>query len=59
MNVTMKQSSFVRILLCLNVFCVSASAFAETVYVPDTYSTIQDAINAVSNGDTVVVSPGT
>ena len=37
----------------------SVSAFSATIYVPDNYSTIQDAINASVNGDTVIVRPGT
>jgi parallel beta-helix repeat protein len=32
---------------------------AATIYVPDDYPTIQDAINASVNGDTVIVRPGT
>jgi len=38
---------------------LSSSGDAITVYVPDDYSTIQGAIDAVSNGDSVVVRPGT
>jgi hypothetical protein len=30
-----------------------------TIYVPDDYATIQEAINAVANGDTIIVKPGT
>jgi len=39
------------------IFCTSA--FSATIYVPDNYVTIQDAINASVNGDTVIVRPGT
>jgi len=35
------------------------SAQAATIYVPDDYATIQEAINASVNGDTVIVRPGT
>ncbi len=31
----------------------------ETLHVPDNYTTIQAAINAASNGDTVLVADGT
>jgi len=34
-------------------------AVSATIYVPDNYGTIQAAINASANGDTVVVRPGT
>jgi len=37
----------------------AGSVDAATIYVPDHYGTIQDAINASSNGDTVIVRPGT
>lgn len=37
----------------------SLMAHAATIYVPDHYSTIQDAINGAANGDTIVVRPGT
>lgn len=38
---------------------IGADEVGNAVYVPSDYSTIQDAINAVSNGWTVVVAPGT
>jgi hypothetical protein len=38
---------------------ISTVAFSATIYVPDNYPTIQDAINASANGDTVIVRPGT
>lgn len=46
------------ILLPLVLF-LPALAFSSTYYVPDDYGTIQLAINSVSNGDTVIVKPGT
>ena len=30
----------------------------ETIYVPDRYSTIQEAVNAANPGDTIIVRPG-
>lgn len=33
--------------------------FSATIYVPDDFSTIQDAINAAADGDTVIVRPNT
>jgi hypothetical protein len=40
--------------------CFFAPAlFASTINVPADQPTIQSAINAASNGDTVVVAPGT
>ena len=34
-------------------------ALSATIYVPDNYATIQGAIDSASNGDTVIVRPGT
>jgi len=38
---------------------IAAPALGADIYVPDNYATIQDAINASVNGDTVIVRPGT
>ena len=40
------------------IFFVTTPAFSTTIYVPDDYGTIQEAINASVNGDTVIVRPG-
>ena len=40
-------------------FAVTVPSFAATLAVPASYATIQLAIDAASNGDTVQVSPGT
>jgi hypothetical protein len=40
-------------------FLLLGTAYTATVYVPDNHSTIQDAINASVNGDTIIVRPGT
>ncbi len=37
---------------------ITNSAVAAVRYVPDNYPTIQAAVNACSNGDTVIVAPG-
>ena len=37
----------------------SFSVFSATLHVPSNYSSIQAAINASSNGDTILVGPGT
>ena len=42
---------------CLTFFLLNAS-YAEIKYVPRELSTIQSAINAANDGDTVLVSPG-
>lgn len=38
---------------------VPVIGFSATIYVPDDYATIQAAIDAASDGDTVIVRPGT
>ena len=38
---------------------LSVNAFSATLHVPADYSTIQMAIDAADNGDTVIVAPGT
>ena len=55
----MKRISRILILTTLlNVvfFCI---AFADTINIPADYSTIQAGINASTNGDTILVQPGT
>ena len=37
---------------------LAIAAGAATIYVPDEYGTIQSAIDASSNGDTIIVRPG-
>lgn len=51
----MKKRAFSNIVLLL---AITASAQAMTHLVPDDYPTIQSAINAAVNGDTVVVADG-
>ena len=40
-------------------FAVPSLAIADTIIVPDDYTTIQGAIDAAVDGDTVLVKPGT
>lgn len=47
--------SFMKV-LAMTLIC--ASGYSATVYVPDNYATIQEAIDASFNGDTVIVRPG-
>lgn len=50
----MRIIPFILALLGLSTFCFSA-----TIYVPDDFPNIQDAITASDDGDTVIVKPGT
>jgi len=49
----------VRVVVCVFVFATSSLFAATTIHVPADQPTIQAGINAASNGDTVLVSPGT
>ena len=49
-----------RLLTALIAFLsIQFLAFSATIYVPDDYPTIQGAIDASANGNTVIVRPGT
>jgi len=48
-----------NISILLSLIIVSSLLNAATLNVPSQYSTVQSAINASSNGDTVLVQPGT
>ena len=54
-----KIKLFSLLIPCLLIFASSIAVSATTICVPDDYSTIQEAINAASSGDTVVVRDGT
>lgn len=45
--------------LILSVFMIQATALADTLFVPSQYSSIQEAVNAASNGDDIIVDAGT
>ncbi|MHC4945881.1 MAG: right-handed parallel beta-helix repeat-containing protein [Planctomycetota bacterium] len=46
-------------IILFTVLCIPFLAFSATIYVPDHYPTIQQAIDAAVNGDTIIVRPGT
>ena len=46
---------FFVILILMLIIC---TASAKTIYVPDDYSTIQQAVNAAKDGDTIIVRDG-
>ena len=54
-----EEGVFMRYLVFLLVLIVFNYGYAEIIYVPDDYSTIQTAINASTDNDTILVSPGT
>jgi hypothetical protein len=43
----------------ISFFCISFSAYCTIINIPADYPTIQQGINASSDGDTVLVQPGT
>ncbi len=48
-----------RIPLIVALFCLTAgAAFCSTIYVPDDFATIQGAISAAADGDTIIVRHG-
>lgn len=47
------------IIFLLALFSGALSVYGATIYVPDNYSTIQEAINASGDGDVIVVRNGT
>ncbi len=56
--------TFVRVynkflLACITLALFASIASAGTIYVPNDYPTIQEAINNAADGDTIVVYPGT
>ena len=51
----MKTAFFIIIIL----ICVPTTSLSATLKVPSQYPTIQAAIGAAANGDTVLVEPGT
>ncbi len=48
-----------KIIVSLLVLIWASAALAITIYVPENYSTIQDAIGAATNGDSILIAPGT
>jgi len=45
--------------IIITIIMLCPAAFAETIHVPGDYPTIQKAIDAAVNDDTVLVAPGT
>jgi len=56
LRVTKMKSVIIASILIVAQLC--ASAGAETLHVPSQYHTIQSAIEASTDGDTIIVSPG-
>jgi len=47
------------VLVLFGILFIACAGSAETIFVPDDYSSIQDAITASTAGDTIIVRPGT
>ncbi|MCD6222777.1 MAG: hypothetical protein J7K12_03740, partial [Thermoplasmata archaeon] len=61
-GVKMKSRKFAGILLVLGIMAIlgiTIKVNAATIHVPGDYSTIQAAIDAANDGDTIVVAAGT
>ena len=54
----MKRFQFV-LLLTISILLPASYSFADQLLVPSSYTTIQEAIDAASNGDEVIVGDGT
>ena len=57
-NTKLSLSCTAFLFLCM-LACVVGVASAKTIYVPDNYTKIQWAVDAASEGDTIIVRPGT
>lgn len=58
MNISIKDSMFQWIGVSITTILIANTLWADTIHVPGDYTTIQEAINAASVGDTIVVGPG-
>ena len=43
----------------LSIVCSNEGVMRDVIYVPDDYSTIQEAVNSANHGDTIIVRDGT
>ncbi|MDP8239998.1 MAG: right-handed parallel beta-helix repeat-containing protein, partial [Candidatus Hatepunaea meridiana] len=50
---------FIQFLTLNLILCICTPSLGDIIHVPDDYETIQEAIENASDGDTVLVSPGT
>jgi len=54
----MRKTFLIPIIVFLGFFVFSNFAAAKTIYVPDNYLTIQEAVNGANSGDTIIVRDG-
>ena len=55
----LKVFTFLFLCATLTFLCVCGAASAATIYVPDDYATIQQAVDNATAGDTIIVRDGT
>jgi PKD repeat protein len=59
LSVNIEKGVIMRLIFLITFLLVMNMCFAEYIYVPNDYASIQEAINVSVDNDTIIVSPGT